>query len=1200
MTTDKNMKEILLDILDNLPGEKEGDLERFKFILANADYEKKAPIPKGPLQEADTRMKLVDLLCEYYKEHGAVNVAISVLEKISLRDSADKLKEARKKALGPQQTPETSANAYRETYRKHIQNKYSAIKDMNARLGENVKLNSRYTKLIIVNEHRHKKQREHEIMALGRKHAEIMAEHASPITIANLFDSDKDGQSPQIVVLQGAAGIGKTLTARKIMLDWANEELYQSRFDYVFYINCREINLVSEQGSVEDLILKNCPGQNAPTKEILMNPEKLLFIIDGFDELRFSFNQPTGNLCSDPCKKQPVEIILSSLFRKEVLHKSYLIITTRPIALEKLGQCLKDERCAYAEILGFSENERKEYFYKFFGNEEQARKAFNFVKDNEMLFTMCFVPIACWIICTVLKQQMEAGEDLARTSDTITGVYVLYLFSLLEGHSSNSEKQQVQDNLKGLCSLAADGLWRQKILFEEEDVKKHGLDKPNSLFLNENMFQKGIFCERVYSFIHLSFQEFFAALFYVLEKEETAKKSETAIQPVEKLFEKCGKSRNYLMLTVRFLFGLLNKKRMENMEKKLSCKFSPKIKNNLLTWVKEKPFSSLFNYDKLPSDKEEMIFYLDYFYCLYEIQETEFMQSAMNHFTELKFTHHTFTKMDQIVLQFCIKNCCNLESVYIEKCRFLTEDQNEDSPGPCKWPLRVGGCHLTDADCGALTAILKTSQSLTELKLPDNKLGDAGVRLLCEGLKHPNCKLQTLDLWKCRLTGACCGDLAAVLRTSQSLTVLNLAGNKLGDAGVRLLCEGLKHPHCKLQKLEMWSCGVTDACCADLAVVFRTSQSLTELNLGAHYSLGDVGVQLLCEGLKHPNCKLQILRLWSCRLTDASYGDLAAVLSTSQSLTELDLSHNKLASVSKVPQVLFDNKLGDARVQQLCEGLKHPNCKLQKLELRDCGLTDTGFGDLAAVFRTNQSLTEMDLGGNKLGDAGVRLLCEGLKHPNCKLQKLDLRSCGVTAAGCGDLAPVLRTSQSLTELHLRGNNLGDAGVRLLCKGLTHPNCKLQRLDLRSCGVTAAGCGDLAPVLRTSQSLTELNLRGNNLGDAGVRLLCKGLAHPNCKLQRLDLGYCGITAAGCGDLAPVLRASHNLTELNLWGKLGEAGVRLLCKRLKHPNCKLQKLHLTKGYLSEEMRAELDAVKDTKPDLVIELLDWWAGATAPMQL
>ncbi|EMP40080.1 NACHT, LRR and PYD domains-containing protein 3 [Chelonia mydas] len=552
---------------------------------------------------------------------------------------------------------------------------------MNARLGENVKLNERYTKLILGKGHHHKKQREHEIIALGWRHAEIMTKHASPITVGDLFDSDEDGQSPHIVVLQGVAGIGKTLTAQKIMLDWANGELYQSRFDYVFYINCRDINFFKEQRSVEDLILKNCPDQNAPAKEILMNPEKLLFIIDGFDELRFSFDQLTSNQCSDPCEKQPVKIILSSLFRKKVLLKSYLIITTRPVALEELGRCLKDER--YAEILGFSENEREEYFCKFFGNEEQATKAFSFVKENDMLFTMCFVPLVCWIICKVLKQQMEEGEDLAQLSNTITGVYMNYLFCLIEGHISTSN-QQVQGNLKGLCSLAADGIWSQKILFEEEDVKKHGLDKPDSLFLNENMFQKGIGKECVYSFIHLSFQEFFAALFYVLEKEETVENSETAIQPVEKLFEKCEEPRNHLMLTVRFLFGLLNKKRMEEMEKKLSCKISPQIKNNLLTWVKEKLSLALFNYNKFSYGTT--IFYFEYFYCFYEIQETEFVQSAMNHFTELNLSDYTFTKMDQIVLQFCIKNCCNLESVDLDTCTFLTEDLNEDSPGPSKRP----------------------------------------------------------------------------------------------------------------------------------------------------------------------------------------------------------------------------------------------------------------------------------------------------------------------------------------------------------------------------------------------------------------------------------------------------------------------------------------------------------------------------------
>uniref|UniRef100_A0A8C3SA98 NACHT domain-containing protein n=1 Tax=Chelydra serpentina TaxID=8475 RepID=A0A8C3SA98_CHESE len=977
-------------------------------------------------------------------------------------------------------------SAYRVKYKEHIRNKYSAIIDMNARLGENVKLNSRYTKLIIVNEH------------------QIMTKHASPITIANLFDSDKDGQSPQIVVLLGAAGIGKTLTARKIMLDWACEELYQSRFDYVFYINCRKINLGSEQRSVEDMILKNCPDQNAPTKEILMNPEKLLFIIDGFDELRFSFNQPTSNVCSDPCEKQPVEIVLSSLLRKKVLLKSYLIITTRPTALEKLGQCLKGECCAYAEILGFSENERKEYFYKFFGNEEQARRAFNLVKRNEMLFTMCFVPIACWIICTVLKQQMEAGEDLAQTSSTITGVYMLYLFSLIKGLSSTS-KQQVHDNLKGLCSLAAHGIWRKNILFEEEDVKKYGLDKPDSLFLNENMFQKGIDCEHVYNFIHLSFQEFFAALFYVLEKEETVEDSETAIQPVEKLFEKCEKSRNYLMLTVRFLFGLLNKERMKEMEKNLHCKFSTKIKNNLLMWVKQKPFSSLFNYDeKLFFDTERMTFCLEYFHCLYEIQETELVKSALNHFMKLKLAYHTFNKMDQIVLQFCIKNCCKLESLCLEDCKFLTEDLNEDSPGPSKQPsvkspihivialvcvsltCSFYSCGLTGACCGDLAAVLRTKQSLTTLYLSDNKLGDAGVRLLCEGLKHPNCKLQSLGLWKCNLTGACCRDLAAVLRTSQSLTELLPSDNNLRDAGLRQLCEGLTHPNCKLQRLEVWKCNLTVAACVDLATVLSTSQSLIKLSLSDN-KLGDAGVQLLYNGLTHPNCHLQRLHLFKCDLTGACCRDLAAVLRTSQSLTELDL---------------HSNELGDAGVQWLCEGLTHPNCKLQKLGLQRCHLTGACCGDLTTVLRTNQSLTELELGANVgLGDSGVQQLCEGLKHSNCKLQRLDLWDCGLMDAGCMDLAAVLRTSQSLTELKLSHNKLGDAGVKLLCEGLKQ-NCKLQSLSW--CNITNAGCGDLADVLRINQYLTKLMLGYNkDLGDSGVRLLCEGLKDPNCKLQMLD-------------------------------------------------------------------------------------------------
>uniref|UniRef100_A0A674JPW9 NACHT, LRR and PYD domains-containing protein 3 n=1 Tax=Terrapene triunguis TaxID=2587831 RepID=A0A674JPW9_9SAUR len=766
------INDLLIHALNNLSQE---EFKGFKDKLSHSGFEGKGNIPRGRLENADA-IDTKNLLMAFYGGDAAVDVTIEVFNQINLREAAANLREERE-------------NDYRVKYREHIQNKYRVIKDLNSRLGESVTLNSRYTKLIIVKKHCHKKEREHEIMTLGWRHEEIMTKRASSITLHNLFKCYEDGQTPQIVVLLGAAGIGKTMTARKIMFDWAAGELYKEKFDYAFYINCREVNFGSEEGRIADLILKNCPNKNAPVEEILINPDKLLFIIDGFDELRFSLDQPEDNLCSDPCDKQPMEITLSSLVRKTVLLESYVIITTRPTALEKLRQCLECAR--YAEILGFSAAEREEYFHKFFGNEEQARKAFNFVKDNEMLFTMCFVPIACWIICTVLKQQMEADEDLAQTSKTITGVYMLYLFSLLKGHSSNSKKH-TPANLKGLCSLAADGIWRQKILFGEEEIKKHGLDISDSLFLNENMFQKDIDCECVYSFIHLSFQEFFAALFYVLEKEETTtvEDSETAMNNVKKLLENYGKSRNYLMLTVRFLFGLLNEERMEEMEKKLSCKISPKIKPDLLQWVKTKPKISSLSLESeelfLEPDEElssfkrnaEMIYQLEEFHCLYEIQEESFVQSALNRFTELYLAEYNFTKMDQVALSFCLKNCRKLETLYLNLCTFGFEDPNEDSLRPPKHSRLVASC------------------------------SDGWQRPLV-GAHFPLCLTVSCRLTNGNLTDACYRDLSSALSTKHTLTELDLSMNNLRDSGVRLLCEGLNHPTSTI-KGTIWAYVITN------------------------------------------------------------------------------------------------------------------------------------------------------------------------------------------------------------------------------------------------------------------------------------------------------------------------------------------------------------------------------------------------------
>uniref|UniRef100_A0A8C0FVY4 FISNA domain-containing protein n=1 Tax=Chelonoidis abingdonii TaxID=106734 RepID=A0A8C0FVY4_CHEAB len=201
---------------------------------------------------------------------------------------------------------------YRVKYKEHIKKQYQLIKERNSGLGENVNLSKRYTKLTIISKLCCKKEREHEIMASGWRHAKIMIERTrSSVTMNSLFEPDENGQTLQIVVLQRASGIGKTMTGKRSLID---------------------------------LIIQNCPDKNVPTEEILLNQEKLLFIIDGFDELRFSFDRKEDSLWTDPRKEMPMKDTLSSLFRKQLLPKSYLMIITRPTALEKLQHCMECSR----------------------------------------------------------------------------------------------------------------------------------------------------------------------------------------------------------------------------------------------------------------------------------------------------------------------------------------------------------------------------------------------------------------------------------------------------------------------------------------------------------------------------------------------------------------------------------------------------------------------------------------------------------------------------------------------------------------------------------------------------------------------------------------------------------------------------------------------------------------------------------------
>ncbi|XP_070586902.1 uncharacterized protein [Erythrolamprus reginae] len=1145
------------DIYNALNELTEKQFKEFKWWLNTINYDGRPKIPKASLGKADLQHEVVDLLIQHYGE-DALEICTDVLRKCNRNDLAKNLEET--KDVDAHQLPISSE------YRNYIKKKYAMIKDPNAIPGEYLPLNQRYSKLIILDNHQSEEEKEDEILAMGRKHLEIISKRAEVSTsIETLFNPDKYGLTPQIVVLQGAAGIGKTMMAKKIIFDWASQQLYQNKFNYVFYISCSEMNFhaESQKTSIAEIISNEwlkCQKVKNVIENILRNEEKLLFIIDGFDELRHSFNQAENYCCIDPWKKEPVRIILSNLFQKRILPKSSLIITTRPTALEKLYQCLEHPRCF--EILGFSTKEREEYFYTFFEKKDQATQALRFVKQNDTLFTMCVIPLVSWIICTVMKQELERGKDLQKTPYTLTAIYMLYLSSLLKFHHKES-KQDVQANVKGLSSLAAEGVSKRKIFFMEKEVKKHGLDQKDiPLFLNQSVFKRDIDCIETYSFIHLSFQEFFAALFYVLEEgdEQHSKKWGKNLQT---LLETHRSFRSDFVVGFHFLFGLLNEeKRMRELRKEFGWEISPKNKEFLLNWVK----------NNIPKRRHNFQLQKEMFSYLYETRDDNFIKNAVCSITEIDYQSNS--DMELMILAYCIQHCQNLKYLFAKGSAFLSHAETElHLPEDKEWnlderymedffkaltklrnlrELRLNGWSFTESCSRQLAEVFKKNQRLKMLHLAPKDIDDRAAELLCEGLQHVDCKVETLVLSGEILIKSCSRHLAKVLRKNQRLRELTLYLKNPDDKIMEVLCDGLKQPECTIETLNLTEGIITKSGSRHLAEVIRKKQRLKLLYLYLNKEDNEA-VELLCEGLKHPECTVKTLELAGEILTESCSRNLAEVLRKKQSLREL---------------TLFLKNTDDKIMEVLCDGLKQPECTIETLKLTEGVITKSGSRHLAEVIRKKQRLKTLYLKVNNDDNEAMEVLCEGLKHTECTVKTLELAGEILTESCSRNLAEVLRKNQSLRELMLFLNNLDDKIMEVLCDGLKKPECTIETLKLNEGVITKSGSRHLAEVIRNKQRLKTLYLKVNNDDNEAMEVLCEGLKHPECTVKTLELAGEILTESCSRNLAEVLMKNQSLRELTLFlNNLDDKIMEVLCDGLKKPKCTIETLKLTEGVITK---------------------------------
>nr|XP_055065224.1 uncharacterized protein LOC129447483 [Misgurnus anguillicaudatus] len=490
--------------------------------------------------------------------------------------------------------------------------------------------------------------------------------------------------------------------------------------------------------------------------------------------------------------------------------------------------------------------------------------------------------------------------------------------------------------------------------------------------------------------------------------------------------------------------------------------------------------------------------------------------------------------------------------------------------------LKLPNCSITEEGYKSLASALESNPShLTELDLTGNDPGESGVKNLIDVLQR---SLSVCDERQ---------------QNPLLLKELNLSTKKLDDTKVKQLAALLEDKHCKLKTLLLSDCGLTERSCSTLATVLSNT-SLKELDI-SNNNLLDSGVEKLQIGLKNTNCKLEKLRMSTCSITEAGYNSLALALELNPShLTELDLTGNdpgesgvkKLIDVPKksnctlrflegpaeeacryFKKVLNENpllmrelnlskkKVGNTSVNRLAALLRDKHCKLKKIQLCGCSITVKQCEILTAALRSNPSyLRELSLSNNKIKNGGKHI-GDLLKDPNCKLENLELRNCSLIDEDYSSLI-----SSSLKRLYLSGNELGDAGVKNLCVLLRSSQTKLETLELCGCSITGKQCADLSAALRSNLSyLRELNLSGNAIKD-GVRDLFELLNYSDCKLEKLELCNCSITNKHCEIL--VLSSKHSsLRELNLSeNELKNKGLGYLCDILNNSHCKLEKLSL----------------------------------------
>ncbi|XP_067331361.1 protein NLRC3-like isoform X3 [Channa argus] len=686
--------------------------------------------------------------------------------------------------------------------------------------GSGTLLNRIYTELYITEGQSEEVNTQHEVKQLETA-SKMKTLHDTPIKVHDIFKALPEQQRHiRVVLTNGVAGVGKTFSVQKFSLDWA-EDLENQDVSVLVVLSFRELNLIKdEQYSLLTLLHVFHPTLQKVTAEQLAVC-KLLFIFDGLDESRRSLDFNNSEVVSDVTQKSSVDVLLTNLIKGNLLPSALVWITSRPAAANQIPPTCVDR---VTEVRGFTDAQKEEYFRRRFSDEELSSRIISHINTSRSLHVMCHIPVFCWITATVVEHMLTT-EQRGELPKTLTDMYSHFLLVQTkrkknkydEGHETSPQEltEADRDVLVKLGRLAFEHLEKGNIMFYQEDLEQCGLDVTEALVYSgvcTEIFKREsvIFQKIVYCFVHLSIQEFLAAVYFfhcytnrerkVLEdflgKKYSSQNSSLEVF-LKSAMQKSLQSKNgHLDLFVRFLHGLSLESNQRLLGGLLGQKEnSPEIIQRIINNLKE------MNSDKMFPDRS-----INIFHCLMEMKDhsvhreiQEFLKSENISENKLSVIHcsalaYMLQMSEEVLDELDLKKYNTSEE---GRLRLIPAVRN------CR-KAQLSYCGLSETHCEVVASALKSSPSrVRELDLSGNwDLQDSGVKLICSGLKNPNCLLETLRLSCCRLSEISCDSLVSALKSNPShLRQLDLSVNNLQDSGVKLLCGFLESPHCRLETL---------------------------------------------------------------------------------------------------------------------------------------------------------------------------------------------------------------------------------------------------------------------------------------------------------------------------------------------------------------------------------------------------------------